>query len=74
MITSMSEKFSKLRNYSDVILAVAVVSIVLLLVIPLPPILLDTLLSISIILSVTTLLMTMYIHESLEFSSFPSLL
>ncbi|MDF2577148.1 MAG: flagella-associated protein [Chlamydiales bacterium] len=74
MLGSLSQKVNKLYEYSDVVLALSVVCIVLLLVIPLPPILLDVLLSISIVLSVTTLLMTMYIHESLDFSSFPSLL
>ncbi len=66
--------FSKFQRHSDVILAVSVVSIILLLVIPLPPILLDSLLSVNIVLAVATLLITMYVEESLEFNSFPSLL
>lgn len=74
MLDTLTKRLHKMRNYGDVILAVAIVCIVLLLVIPLPPILLDLLLSLSIVLSVTTLLMTLYIQESLDFSSFPSLL
>lgn len=59
---------------SDILLAVAVVGIVLLLVIPLPPLLLDALLSISFLLAITTLLVTLYADDPLSFSAFPSLL
>ncbi|MGL4790146.1 MAG: flagellar biosynthesis protein FlhA, partial [Anaerotignaceae bacterium] len=51
-----------------------VVVIVLLLIIPLSPFVLDTLFIINITLSLIMLLITMNIKESLEFSIFPSLL
>jgi len=54
--------------------AVFVILIVLLLVIPLKPFFLDMMFIISITVSVTILLITMYISEALEFSIFPSLL
>src|SRR5499426_2068733 len=53
---------------------VAVMAIVLLMVVPLPPILLDLLLSIDIGLSVVLLLTAIYVREPIEFSVFPSLL
>ncbi len=51
-----------------------VVIIVLFLILPLPPALLDVLLVINISLSIMILLITMNIGEALEFSIFPSLL
>src|SRR5438270_214404 len=53
---------------------VAVMSVVLLMVVPLPPILLDLLLSMDIGLSVVLLLTVVYIKQPVEFSVFPSLL
>src|SRR6266487_3405244 len=53
---------------------VAVMSIVVLMVVPLPPLLLDLLLSIDIGLSVVLLLTVIYVKQPVEFSVFPSLL
>lgn len=61
-------------NPSEFFLALGVIALVCLLVIPIPPLLLDLFLVLSILLSVMTLLLTLYIEEPLEFSSFPSLL
>src|SRR6476661_5532394 len=52
----------------------AVMAVVLLMVVPLPPILLDLLLSIDIGLSVVLLLTVIYVRQPVEFSVFPSLL
>jgi flagellar biosynthesis protein FlhA len=52
----------------------AVIAIVALMIVPLPPILLDLLLSIDIGLSVVLLLTAIYVREPIEFSVFPSLL
>jgi flagellar biosynthesis protein FlhA len=52
----------------------AVMAVVLLMVVPLPPLLLDLLLSIDIGLSVVLLLTVIYIRQPVEFSVFPSLL
>ncbi len=51
-----------------------VITIVLLLIIPLPPFLLDVMIIINISLSMIILLITMNIREPLEFSIFPALL
>ncbi len=74
VMDAASRGVRSLNRYSDVILAVSVVGVVLLLIIPLPPFLLDVLLSISIFLAVTTLLLTLYIDDALSFNAFPSLL
>ncbi len=59
---------------AETILAVGVVIIVALLVMPLPPFLLDALLAISFGLSIVTLMLTMNTHDPIEFNVFPSLL
>jgi flagellar biosynthesis protein FlhA len=59
---------------SDVFMAVAVVGILVFMVMPLPTILLDLLLSFSITFSLIILLASMYIQRPLELSAFPSIL
>ncbi|PJA26657.1 MAG: flagellar biosynthesis protein FlhA [candidate division Zixibacteria bacterium CG_4_9_14_3_um_filter_46_8] len=59
---------------SDIALAVAVIAILAVLVIPLPPYLLDLLLTFNIAFSLIILLVTMYITHPLELSVFPGLL
>ena len=61
------------RN-SEITMAVAVVMILLVMIVPLPPLLLDLLLSFSITFALIILLVGMYITKPLELSSFPSLL
>ena len=53
---------------------VGVMVIVLMMVLPIPPFLLDLLISLNITLSVITLVATMYITRPVEFSVYPSLL
>jgi len=59
---------------SDALLAAAVVGIVAMMIIPLPPMLLDILIVLNITFSLTILLVALNIREPLEFSSFPPLL
>src|SRR6204780_4485881 len=56
------------------IFPVLIVSSVLVLVVPLPPFLMDLLLSCNITLSVIILLTTVYVGRPLDFSVFPSVL
>lgn len=58
----------------DLGLAVGVILILGLLIIPLPPVLLDLFLAINISFSVLILLISVYLKTPLEFSSFPSVL
>ena len=60
-----------LKNYSIVL---AVVVIVLFLILPMQPAMLDVMIIINISLSIMILMITMTIREALEFSIFPSLL
>ena len=64
----------KPTNASHLLAPAAAMAVVLLMVVPLPPLLLDLLLSIDIGLAVVLLLTTIYIRQPVEFSVFPSLL
>src|SRR5690242_21240278 len=58
----------------DIALAVGVMTILVVLILPLPPVLLDLFLAVSIILSVLILMTALFIHAPLEFSAFPTVL
>ena len=65
---------NRILQQSDLVLAVAVIGIMVLMVIPMPPAVLDVLLALNLSLSVMILLITMYVQEPLQFSVFPTLL
>jgi flagellar biosynthesis protein FlhA len=58
----------------DIALAIGVLTILVVLILPLPPLLLDFALAISIILSVLILMTALFIQTPLEFSAFPTVL
>ncbi len=59
---------------SDIALAVGMMAILLVLILPLPPVLLDFSLAISITFSVLILMTSLFIQAPLEFSAFPTVL
>jgi flagellar biosynthesis protein FlhA len=59
---------------TDVVLAVSVILIIALMIIPIPPILLDVLLATNIAIAILILMVTMYLTNPLEISVFPGLL
>lgn len=63
-----------LHSNAETYLAIGVVAVVSLLVLPLPPFVLDLLLALSFALSIVVLLATLSSREPLEFNIFPSLL
>src|SRR6185436_7909282 len=70
----MKSQKSNSRRASGMIVPVALLAFVLLMIVPLPPLVLDLLLSIDIGLSVVLLLTVVYLKQPVEFSVFPSLL
>ncbi|MFN8542724.1 MAG: flagellar biosynthesis protein FlhA [Candidatus Binatia bacterium] len=58
----------------ELLVPIAMLAVVLIMVMPLPPFLIDVLLAVSISVSLVILMMSMYIHKPLEFSTFPSVL
>jgi flagellar biosynthesis protein FlhA len=65
---------NKLLDNSDVAIAVVVVGIVVMMILPLPPFLLDILITANISAALAIVLATLYTTEPLQFSVFPSLL
>ncbi len=65
---------SRLSRWQDLILPVGIITSVLVILIPLPPFLMDLLLAANITVAVIVLLTTIYVKTPLEFSIFPSLL
>lgn len=59
---------------TDILIAVGVVSIVLMLIIPIPAMLLDFLIAVSFSLSLITIITVMYMKRAIDLSVFPSLL
>ncbi|MCC7124549.1 MAG: flagellar biosynthesis protein FlhA [Acidobacteria bacterium] len=62
------------QRATPLLVPAAVMSVVLLMILPLPPLVLDLLLSVDIGLAVVLLLTVIYIKQPVEFSVFPSLL
>jgi len=68
------KSFRALFSLGDFILAALLIVIIGLMLVPLPPFLLDILLTMNIAFSLTILLVAMYLKEPLEIASFPSIL
>ncbi|OYZ22204.1 MAG: flagellar biosynthesis protein FlhA [Bdellovibrio sp. 28-41-41] len=68
------KRFEKVTKNTDLLIAFGVLGILTVMIIPLPPIMLDISLTFSLAISVLILLVSIYSKNVLEFSSFPSLL
>ncbi|BDG59370.1 flagellar biosynthesis protein FlhA [Caldinitratiruptor microaerophilus] len=63
-----------LARYTDVFFALAVVLVVAMMIVPVPPVALDFLLTFNLATAVVIVLVAIYTREPLQFSIFPSLL
>ncbi|HEY7304272.1 MAG TPA: flagellar biosynthesis protein FlhA [Bryobacteraceae bacterium] len=66
--------FARSLNWGELAVPIAVLSIVLAMITPLPPILLDLLISANITISVIVLMASIYITKPAEFNVYPTLL
>ncbi|NPA13181.1 MAG: flagellar biosynthesis protein FlhA [Aquificae bacterium] len=71
---TLNAVFNKINQYSDAIIVVLIITILGAMVLPIPPFLLDILLTASITFSIVILMTTLYVQNPLQLSSFPSLL
>ncbi len=71
---ALSDRLRKLLKYGDLWLVAALFGTILLLILPVAPVLLDLLLTLSISLSLLTLLVILYLRRPAEFTGFPTLL
>ncbi len=69
-----SSWFNRILNYSDLIIAFAVITIVMMMIIPMKPVMLDVLLTFNISFALIIVMVAMFNTDPLEFSVFPSLL
>jgi len=72
--TSPFSVLSKLAKYSDIVVALGIITIIIMMIIPLPSFLLDLLLSLNITFALVIIMVAVYNIEPLDFSVFPSLL
>jgi flagellar biosynthesis protein FlhA len=68
------KRFEKYTKNTDLFIAIGILAILAVMIVPLPPVMLDVSLSFSLALSVLILLTAIYVKSTLEFTSFPSLL
>ncbi len=73
-MASLSNRLRGLLKHGDLWLVFGLFGTILLLILPVPPFLLDMLLTISIGLSLLTLLVILYLRTPAEFTGFPTLL
>ncbi|MBL7545729.1 MAG: flagellar biosynthesis protein FlhA [Bdellovibrionaceae bacterium] len=68
------KRFEKITKNTDLFVAFGILAILTVMIIPLPPILLDITLTFSLAISILILLVSIYAKNVLDFTSFPSLL
>ncbi|MFL5355363.1 type III secretion system export apparatus subunit SctV [Archangium sp.] len=73
-MSAQSNSNSFLSKYSDIVLACVVVAIIGMMIVPLPTLMLDVLLTLNISISVVLLLISLYVPQALRLSVFPTLL
>ncbi len=71
---SISTFINKLLKNADILVTLAIIAVVILMIVPLHPGILDIFIVVNITCSLVVLLVSMYNKEPLEFSVFPSLL
>lgn len=73
-MAQLSDNMRRLFRHGDLWLVGGLFGTVLLLILPVPPFVLDTFLAVSIAMSLLTLLVIIYLREPSDFSGFPTLL
>lgn len=68
------KRFEKVTKNTDLFIAFGMLAILAVMIIPLPPMMLDLALTFSLAISILILLVSLYTQRALDFTSFPSLL
>ncbi|MDZ4082264.1 MAG: flagellar biosynthesis protein FlhA [Bdellovibrionales bacterium] len=68
------KRFEKYSKNVDLLMAIAILAVLAVMIIPLPAVLLDLALTLSLAASILILLVSLYAKKALDFSVFPSLL
>src|SRR5881227_197771 len=70
----MAASMQRLMKHTDLLAAGAVVMVVVMMIIPLPPFMLDMFITLNVSAGLAILVTTLYLPRSLDFAAFPSLL
>ena len=73
-MNELSGLLGRVGERKDILLVVLLLAVVFMMVLPLPPLLLDILIAVNITISVVLLMMSVYIGSPLQFSVFPAVL
>ena len=73
-VANLDRWIAKYSRFNDVLLAIILVMIISLMIVPVPPTLVDALISLNLTISVVLFMMSLYIPNVLAFSTFPSML
>ncbi|MEK6531048.1 MAG: flagellar biosynthesis protein FlhA [Deltaproteobacteria bacterium] len=73
-MANAAENIMRLRRGSEYLLPVGIVGVLVVMILPLPPVLLDLLLTFNITVAILILLVSVYITKPLDFSTFPTVL
>ncbi len=74
LLSVINPIFENLAKRQDVVLAVFIVSVIFMLILPLPTALVDTLIALNMSIAVILLMVAVYLGSPLEFASFPAVL
>ncbi|HEU4656535.1 MAG TPA: flagellar biosynthesis protein FlhA [Capillimicrobium sp.] len=70
----MTQLLKRFQRYSDLVAAAVVVLVVVMMIVPLPPFVLDLMITANISAALAIVVTTLYVPRALDFSAFPSLL
>ena len=73
-VAKLDRWVAKYSRFNDVLLAIILVMVISLMIVPVPPVMLDALISLNLTISVVMFMMSLYIPNVLSFSTFPSML
>lgn len=73
-MATLVENIARFKKGSEFLLPLGIVGILVVMILPVPPMLLDLLLTFNITVSILILLVAVYIKKPLDFSTFPTLL
>ncbi|MDX1975108.1 MAG: flagellar biosynthesis protein FlhA [Rickettsiales bacterium] len=73
-VTNVRHQAGLLMRRSDIFFAVGIIAILVVLILPVPPMLLDFMLSLSLTVSMLVLMTVLFVEKPLQLSSFPTIL
>ncbi len=66
--------YSKISRSSDVVLALFIIGIITMIILPVPPHVIDVLIAVNLMVAISLIMVSLYIPSAIELSMFPSIL